>query len=54
VVSDPPAAQRGDVPGVLADPLEAGDQDDPPLVERGLQAGGRDVDDFSRCRGYRS
>ena len=31
------AAQRGDVPGVLADTLEAGDQNDSAFVERGLQ-----------------
>ena len=40
------AAQRGDVPGVLADALEAGDQHDAAFVERGLQPARRDVDDL--------
>ena len=40
------AAQRGDVPGVLADALESGDQHDAPFVERGLQPSRRDFDDL--------
>ena len=40
------AAQRGDVPRVLADTLEAGDQHDATLVERGLQPSRRDLDDL--------
>ena len=39
------AAQRGDVLGVLADALEAGDQRDVALVQRGPDPAGGDVDD---------
>ncbi len=42
----PAAAQGGDVPGVLADALEPGDQHDAPLVERFLQPAGRDLEDL--------
>ena len=39
------AAERGDVLGVLADALEAGDQHDVALVERGADPARGDVDD---------
>ena len=42
----PAAAERRDVLAVLADPLEAGDQDDQPPVERLPQPARRDVDDL--------
>lgn len=40
------AAQRRDILGVLADPLESGHQNDPPLLKGGLQPPRRDVDDL--------
>ena len=43
------AAERGDVLGVLGDALEAGDDQDRALVERRLDAAGRDVDDPRRA-----
>ena len=45
------AAQRGDVLAVLADPLEAGDENDLPLVERRAQPAGGDVDDLGVAMG---